>query len=82
MTIPFERARAVRQTEKFLQALADPKQTQRVPKKYRDLARQLLRHYPTLSDLEMVERAWHVVGVKDMVECPFATKDDLFGELK
>jgi hypothetical protein len=82
MTLPFERARAVRHTEKFLMDLCDPKKTPRVPKRYRDQAKALLRHYPTLHDLEMVERAWHVVGITDMVECPFATKDDLFGELK
>lgn len=82
MTLPFERARAVRHTEKFLIALADPKQTQRVPKKYRDLARQLLRHYPSLYDLENVQLGWTDEKVRTIVECPFATKDDLFGELK
>ena len=82
MTIPFERARAVRQTEKFLMELTDRKQTPGVPQRYRDMARHLLRHYPTLSDLETTNQGWYNDKIRAFIECPFATKDDLFGELK
>ena len=79
MTIPFERARAVLQTRKFLLELTDPSKTPKVPKRYRDMADSLLRHYPVLGDLKIVERGW---GDWHLTECPFATKDDLLGELK
>ena len=51
MTVPFERTRAVRQTEKFLLELIDPKVTPRVPKRIRDQAKFCLRHYPTAFEL-------------------------------
>jgi hypothetical protein len=38
MTIPFERNRAVVQTEKFLKELLDSKKTPRVPKQVRQKA--------------------------------------------
>ena len=79
MTLPFERARAVRHTQKFLIDLCDPKKTPRVPKAYRDQARSLLRHYPTLSDLENVARGWNPDVT--IVDCPFTTHDDMFGDL-
>lgn len=79
MTIPFERARAVRQTQKFLIELAYSGSTLDVPEQIRKQALALLRHYPTLSDIKLVELGWKE---DDIIECPFATKDDLFGELK
>jgi hypothetical protein len=78
MTIPYERARAIRQTEEFLKELLSVQKTPRVPKKIRDQARHLLRHYPGLHDLKMIEAEWK----SDFIECPVATKDSLFGELK
>lgn len=51
MTIPYERTRAVIQTEKFLLDLLDPKVTPRVPQKIREHARWCLRHYPTATEL-------------------------------
>jgi len=79
MTLPFERARAVRRTEKFLLGLTDPKQIPRVPKEIRDYAKHLLRHYPTLNDLEMVQLGW---DSNLHIEPPFKVKDSFFGELE
>jgi hypothetical protein len=78
MTIPFERARAIRQTEKFLKELMDSEKTPGVPKNIRDQAKHLLRHYPGLHDLKMIEQEWK----SNFIQCPVATKDSLFGELK
>ena len=79
MTLPIERTRAVMQTKKFLIELLNVTQTPRVPKHIRQKAYDLLRHYPSLHDFEMVEIAW---GNDTVFECPFATKDSMFGELK
>ena len=79
MTVPFERARAVRQTQKFLIELSYSESTPDVPERIRKQAVALLRHYPTLSDIKLVESGWKEDNI---IECPFATKDDLFGELK
>ena len=79
MTLPFERARAVRQTEKFLLELCDPKKTPRIPKQYRDQAKALLMHYPTLHDLYLIENYWTQSNA--WIQCPFATKDSMFGDL-
>jgi hypothetical protein len=57
MTIPFERTRALICTKELLQRLQDPKETPRVPRWLREEARQLLRHYPTYSDVELAHRA-------------------------
>ncbi len=77
MTIPFERARAIRQTEEFLKELMDPAKTPRVPKNIRDQARHLLRHYPNLSDLAMIEKGWN----NPIMQCPVATQDSMMGKL-
>lgn len=49
MTLPIERSRAVQATERFLKRLAldEP----RIPRKVRDEANRLLRHYPTEFDM-------------------------------
>jgi hypothetical protein len=52
MTLPDERYRAVHWTELFLKDLCDPSKTPRVPKTVRQQARSLLRHYPSLWDLD------------------------------
>lgn len=55
MTMPRERKVAVKNTEAFLLALCNPKETPRVPKAIRQRAKQLLKHYP--SDYYMEEAA-------------------------
>lgn len=57
MTLPFERTRSLVMTKEFLQRLLDPKQTPRVPRPVRGHAHMLLRHYPTLGDIELVHNA-------------------------
>jgi len=52
MTLPHERFRAVMEVERFLMALVDPSVTPRVPSTVRRRAALLLRHYPTLFDIE------------------------------
>ena len=46
MTLPSERARAVTNTREFLLRLINSEKTPRVPKKIREEAHRLLRHYP------------------------------------
>lgn len=54
MTTPDERTRALVQTKQFLQGL----QTQdAVPPDVREAARALLRHYPTLAQIELAHMA-------------------------
>ena len=53
MTLPYERTRAVLQTREFLQSLVA---NETAPKVFRDQAHQLLRHYPSLMDLEQANR--------------------------
>jgi hypothetical protein len=58
MTLPDERYRAVLQTADFLlQIAAHPKLYPGVPRKVREEARALLRHFPTYYDLKQMERA-------------------------
>jgi hypothetical protein len=57
MTQPYERTRSLVLTKEFLQRLLDPKQTPRVPKAVRGHARMLLRHFPTLMDIDLVHNA-------------------------
>jgi hypothetical protein len=47
MTLPIERKNAVKNVERFLLDLSNPRITPRIPKDIRDRARGLLRHYPT-----------------------------------
>ena len=54
MTIPLERTRAVINTRQFLLDLLNPEVTPRVPRPIRDRANHLLRHYPTVFDMEMI----------------------------
>jgi hypothetical protein len=61
MTLPDERYRSVRATAEFLQRLAGGEYP-RVPKAVRSEAHALLRHYPTVFDLDQIERsAPHVI---------------------
>lgn len=52
MTIPYERYRAVLNTEEFLLSLCDPKKTPRVPGQIRKMARSCLKHYPHKFEME------------------------------
>jgi hypothetical protein len=54
MTIPIERTNAVIRTEKFLYDLLDSKKTPRVPRSIRQQASNLLRHYPSEFDMNMI----------------------------
>ncbi len=57
MTLPDERYRAVRWAEQFLKDLQDPRKTPRVPRRIRDQARSILRHYPGQWDLDRAAAA-------------------------
>jgi hypothetical protein len=55
MTLPDERYRAIQATGDFLVRLAaHPAMTPGVPKRIREEARSLLRHYPGAWDLDMM----------------------------
>lgn len=58
MTLPDERARSVQQTETFLKALIDPKETPRVPSYVREWASRCLRHYPSQYEMERAAREY------------------------
>ena len=63
MTLPVERKHAVKNTERFLLDLSNPRITPRIPKEIRDRARSLLRHYPTDLYMEMAaEQAPEIFG--------------------
>ena len=57
MPAPHQRTRALIETKLYLQELQDPKLTPRVPAAVREIARKLLRHYPSYSDIELVHKA-------------------------
>lgn len=58
MTLPDERYRAIQATGDFLVRLAaHPAMTPGVPRRIREEARSLLRHYPGEFDLAQLERA-------------------------
>lgn len=57
MTTPYERTRALLETKSFLQELQDPKLTPRVPAIVREIARKLVRHYPSYYDIELAHKA-------------------------
>ena len=54
MTIPNERYRALKAGKKLLEELCDPGKTPRVPSMVRDHARNVLRHYPSDYDLDLI----------------------------
>lgn len=57
MTTPFERTRSLIETKHFLQESQDPQLTPRVPTAVREIARKLLRHYPSYADVELAHKA-------------------------
>lgn len=52
MTLPDERARAVRYAQEFLRDLLNPKKTPKVPRAIRDRAHSVLRHFPNSFDIK------------------------------
>ena len=57
MTVPHERYLATKRAKDFLQKLADPAQTPRVPAALRREALAILRHFPTSFDLDQAAQA-------------------------
>jgi len=57
MTLPDERYRSVRWAREFMYELVDPKKTPGVPKRIRDTARSVLRHYPSDWDMDRASEA-------------------------
>jgi len=63
MTLPVERKNAVKNVERFLLDLSNPRITPRIPKEIRARARSLLKHYPMDYDMELAaEQAPDVFG--------------------
>ena len=61
MTLPDERYRAVVETRRFLLDLTNPQHTPQIPKLIRDTARSMLRHYPSVWDMNAAsELAPHI----------------------
>lgn len=56
MTIPSERANSLKYAREFLYALLNPKETPRVPRKVRDQAYRVLRHFPGDFDIERLAK--------------------------
>lgn len=56
MTLPFERAGAIKWVKDFLMDLIDPKKTPRVPREIRRRAARLLRHYPSDFDMDQAKK--------------------------
>ena len=54
MTTPYERTRAILETKQFLQNLA---QAPQVPEAVNQASLKLLRHYPTLLNIETAHKA-------------------------
>ncbi len=57
MTIPYERTRAILETRRFLRELVNPADTPRIPMRFREMARLLLRHYPGYAEIELSHKA-------------------------
>ena len=57
MTIPFERTRALVECKRFLAELEDPARAPRDPGELRLIATWLLRHYPSLHDIDAAHSA-------------------------
>ncbi len=57
MTTPDERTRAVLHTKEFLVELMSAERTPGIPDAVRSEARRLLRHYPSLTELDLAHRA-------------------------
>jgi hypothetical protein len=56
MTLPNERRNSIIWTRDFLRSLLDPKETPGIPKKIRQRAHSLLRHYPSEYEMERAKK--------------------------
>ena len=56
MTIPFERTRALIESRQLLMELENPARPPRHPVELQRIATWLLRHYPTLNDIEAAHK--------------------------
>lgn len=66
MTVPDERARAVRHAREFLYSLLDPKMMPRIPRPVRKQAGMILRHFPSDLDIDLVhEKMPDIFGKSD-----------------
>jgi len=54
MTTAYERHRALKQSRKFLEELCSTHKTPEVPQYIRDMAKNLLRHYPDDYELDLI----------------------------
>jgi hypothetical protein len=62
MTLPDERYAAIHNTERFLMNLCNPRLTPRVPRAVRQRAQTLLKHYPSVFELDqLAERSPDVI---------------------
>lgn len=80
MTMPSERTRNVLQAGAFLKELAA---SEAVPKEVREEAHRLLRHYPTVRDIEAIARQGEALRevTKSVLALPYLTseiEDDWF----
>ena len=66
MTLPDERYRALQQAEQFLEDLLDRAKTPGVPRKIREQARSVLRHYPGPYYREELSRARPDILIPEM----------------
>lgn len=57
MTLPNERYNAIREAERFLLDMLDPKKIPRLPKAVRERARHVLRHFPWESHVRELAKA-------------------------
>ena len=65
MTLPDERYRAIRYAREFLRDLLDPKKTPKVPRKVRQQAYAVLKHYIWDTDLEELAKKCPKIIAKD-----------------
>lgn len=66
MTLPYERVNAVNNTRIFLYLLIDPKKTPKVPKQVREVAQNLIKHYPSELDMDITARGEaNVFGIRE-----------------
>lgn len=67
MTTTEEEVRALESTKKFLFDLLQPKKTPKVPKEIRLRARRVLKHYPIIIDLFVVDR-YEILRTEDVTK--------------
>lgn len=75
MTTPTERTHALQQTRAFLAKLCDSVSTPDVPASIRNIARQLLRHYPEPGTVDVTATVlphwWAAEGEPDGTAVPY-----------